>query len=351
MLDLVSLLDARRFRSVVLLPSTGWLHEQIQQFGVPTVLARSKAWYDLHLLRAMETLARREKVDLIHSHLPDQNFYSCVVARLTGCKIVVTYHGLQQLHKADGAKVALKLWAVKRSANAVVAVSDYLKNALEEAGFSSEKVVRIHNGVEADRFAGAGHGSLRSELRCSNGTRLVGMVANIRESKGYEYFIRAARLVTDSIPQAHFVAIGEIDPAIGSGLFSLRRELGLENQLSFLGFRSDVDRLLGDLDVFVLSSVSEGFSLATIEAMAAGRPVVATRSGGPEEVVEDGTTGLLVPVGDARSLATKICEVLKNNALACALGKRAQAIVRSKFSLTKMVEDYTRVYERCLSAA
>ncbi len=349
LLNLASNLDSSRFRSLVLLPGSGWLHEQLQQAGVPTFLARSEAWYDLHLLRAMARLAWREKVDLIHSHLPDQNFYSSLVGRLTGRKIVVSYHGSQC--KADGLKGTLKLETVKRAAGAAVVCSDYLRKKLEEAGFASEKIVRIYNGIEADRFAVPSGGSLRAELGCSNGTRLVGMVANVRESKGYEYFIRAARLVADSMPQVRFVAIGEVDASIGSGLLSLWSELGLEHQLRFLGFRRDVDRLLGDLDVFVLSSLSEGFSLATVEAMAAGRPVIVTRSGGPEEVIEDGVTGFLVPRQDPQSLAAKICEVLNNKALAGALGQRAQAMVRNKFSLATMVGEYARVYERCLSSA
>jgi glycosyltransferase involved in cell wall biosynthesis len=243
----------------------------------------------------------------------------------------------------------LKLGTVKRAASAVVVCSNYLQKALEEAGFSSHKIVRVYNGIEADRFAVLSPGSLRAELGCSNGTRLVGMVANVRESKGYEYFIRAARLVTDSMPQVRFVAIGEVDVSIGSRLSSLQRELGLDNQLSFLGFRRDLARLLGDLDVFVLSSVSEGFSLATAEAMAAGRPVIVTRSGGPEEVIEDGVTGFLVPRQEPHSLAAKICEVLRNPTLAATLGQSAKAAVETKFGLAKMVQEYTRVYERCLS--
>jgi glycosyltransferase involved in cell wall biosynthesis len=349
LLDLASHLDARRFRSVALLPGSGWLHEQLQQAGVPTFLARSEAWYDLHLVRAMARLARREKVDLIHSHLPDQNFYSSLVGRLTGRRVVATYHSPPQLSRAEGFKGTLKLATVKRVASAVVVCSDYLQKALEEAGFSSHKIVRIYNGIEADRFAVLSPGSLRAELGCSNGTRLVGMVANVRESKGYEYFIRAARLVADSMPQVRFVAIGEVDISIGSRLSSLQRELGLDNQLSFLGFRRNVARLLGDLDVFVLSSVSEGFSLATAEAMAAGRPVVVTRSGGPEEVIEDGVTGFLVPRQDPHSLAAKICEVLRNPTLAATLGQSAKAAVEAKFGLAKMVQEYTHVYETVLS--
>ncbi|HEV2382531.1 MAG TPA: glycosyltransferase family 4 protein [Terriglobia bacterium] len=350
LLNLASHLDSRRFRSVVLLPGSGWLHSQLQEAGVPAYVVRSNFWYDFRLPRAIAALARREKADLIHSHLPDQNFYSSLVGRLMDRQVVVTYHGSQQLSKADGLKCTLKLQIVRRAASAVVVVSDYLKEALEKAGFPSKKIVRIYNGIECGRFALPSQGNLRAELGCSNGTKLIGMVANVRDSKGYEHFVRAAQLVAMSMPQARFVAIGDVHSSTSSSLVSLRRELGLESRLSFVGFRSDVDRVLADLDVFVLSSISEGFSLATIEAMAAGKPVVVTRSGGPEEIVKDRVTGLLVPPADPPALAASICELLNDPALASALGQCAQAMVRNRFSLSEMIREYTRVYERCLSS-
>lgn len=332
---------------MVLLPGSGWLHSELEEAGVPTIIAKSNAWYDFGLPRGIAAMARREKADLIHSHLPDQNFYSSLVGRLTNRRVVVTYHGPP---RAEGFKSALKVATVKRAASAIVVCSDYLKKALEKAGFASEKIIRIYNGIEADRFAAPSGGSFRTEMGCSNGTRLIGMVANVRESKGYEHFVRAARLVSDSVPQARFVAIGDVHSSISSSLVSLQRELGLESRFSFVGFRRDVDRVLADLDVFVLSSISEGFSLATIEAMAAGKPVVVTRCGGPEEIVDDRVTGLLVPPADPPALAASICELLNDPGLASALGQRAQAMVRNRFSLSQMIREYTRVYERCLSS-
>jgi glycosyltransferase involved in cell wall biosynthesis len=126
--------------------------------------------------------------------------------------------------------------------------------------------------------------------------------------------------------------------------------LGLKDRFVFLGFRADVPEILADLDVFVLSSVSEGLSIATIEAMAAGKPVVVTRSGGPREVVEDGRTGLLVPPADPKALASRICELLRNPDLATTLSRNARAEVDSKFSLARMIREYESLYERCLGS-
>ncbi len=350
LLALATRLASNRFRSLVLLPHEGWLQKQLQEQGIPIFLARSGAWYDFRLPAAMTRLVRQEKVDLIHSHLPDQNFYTCLVGRLTGLKTIVTYHGSPHCSETERLRCAFKLWFVRHSATAVVVVSDYLQQSLIHLKFSTDRVVRIHNGIEPGRFALLEAGRLRAELKCQNGTKLIGMVANLRESKGYEYFIQAARRVTDSMPQARFVAIGEIDQRIAARLRDLVQQMSLQDRFFFLGFREDVPDILSDLDVFVLSSVSEGFSLATVEAMAAAKPVIVTRSGGPQEIVEDGRTGFLVPPADPDALARKICELLANPERAANLARNARANVASRFTLEKMVREYERLYQRCLNS-
>jgi glycosyltransferase involved in cell wall biosynthesis len=110
-----------------------------------------------------------------------------------------------------------------------------------------------------------------------------------------------------------------------------------------------VPGILSDLDLFVLSSVSEGFSLATVEAMAAGKPVIVTRSGGPQEIVDEGRTGYMTPPRDPDALAEKICELLRNPERAAALAQTARAKVESTFTLEKMIRDYESLYNRLLN--
>jgi glycosyltransferase involved in cell wall biosynthesis len=348
MLALASRVDSRRFRSIALVPYEGWLSQSLEAQGVPFVVAKSRAWYDFTLPNAMAQVIRRERVDLIHSHLPDQNFYSCLVGHMTRTKKVVTYHGAPRLQGAGKLRSSIKLWVVRSSADAVVVVSDYLKQVLIDSRFPADRIVRIHNGVDVDRFITSNSRRLRGELQCRNGTKLIGMVANVREAKGYEYFVQAARKVADSVPHTKFLAIGEIDPTIGKRLQDLIGQLSLQDRFLLLGFRQDVPSILSELDIFVLSSVSEGFSLATVEAMAASKPVVVTRSGGPQEIIEDGRTGILVPPADTDALAAEICELLRNPDRADDLALSARAKVRTTFSLDAMVRQYERVYDRVL---
>jgi glycosyltransferase involved in cell wall biosynthesis len=348
--SLASLLDHDRFRSLALLPGGSWLPAKLREREVPTQLVDSKAWYDPSVIRAMVRLVKQEGVDLIHSHLPDQNFYSCLAGRVTGRKTIVTYHGPVELTYSKGIKGSTKLWFVRHSASAVVVVCDYVGRLLKEKGFPPEKIQRIYNGINVDRFSLSRVGKLRKELGCSENTRVVGMVANIRVSKGYEFFIRAAGRVIEVFPETRFVAVGDIDQTLGRPLFSLVHELGLQDRFFFLGFREDIPEVLSELDVFVLSSISEGFPLVTLEAMAAGKPVVVTRCGGPEEVIDDGQTGALVPPADPEALAGKICELLADPARAEALGEAARAKAHRLYSLEQMIRQYESLYLRILNS-
>ncbi len=344
LLHLATRLDPARYRSLVLAPEEGWLLDRLREQNVPVQLAPMRGRLD-RILRSMASHVRQDNVELIHSHLPDQNFHSCLVGRMTGCKVVATYHGALDVART---RSALKARVVRRFASATVAVSESLAASLRATGFAPQRVFCIYNGVEIERFPLTPSGRLRAELGCANGTRLVGMVANLRRDKGHEFFVRAARRVADRVPHTHFLAVGEGSSRDLELLQTLVRDLDLSSRFSFLGFRANVAEVLRELDVFVLPSTREGFSLATVEAMAAGRPVVATRSGGPEEIVEDGSSGFLVPPADPEALAVRVCEILAAPSLAETLGHNARRSVEQRFSLRRMLDEYENLYQRLL---
>lgn len=345
LLSLAAGCDPAQYRSLALVPkdATGgdWLAQALRERGIEPILADAELWPPRQIAR----LVREHQVDLIHAHLPDQNFYACVAGALTGCPVVATYHGAIA---ATSWRMRMKLWTVRRRARAVVAVSQYLRRELEQQGFPAHKLFHIYNGVETALFRPAAKGRLRAELGWNGSTTLIGTVANLRDSKDYEGFVRAARLVADRFPQARFVAAGHIDAAIGARVRKTLAELAMEDRFLLLGFRPDVPAVLADLDVFVLPSSSEGLSIATIEAMAAGVPVVATRSGGPQEIVEDGRTGLLVEASNPQALAAGVGEMLSDRARAAALASAGRSAVEERFSLRAMIEQYRAVYRRVL---
>jgi len=343
-------LDQERFRSVVAINEHGWLEEQLHDLGLPTVRVEWKRWWDLRLPRGLARLVREEKIDLIHSHLPDQNFYSCLASRISGCPAIVTYHGPVELKDSGTLRGWLKLQLVRHTARQVVVVCDFVKQMLREIGFPDDRLLRIYNGIETSRFSGVAGGELRRELKCSPETVLIGMVANVRAPKGHEYFIRAARIIADKHPNSHFVISGDLHETLAPPLFTLVRDLGLQDRLRFLGFREDVPRILTDLDIYVLPSTSEGFPLVVLEAMACARPVVATRCGGASEMVDDRHTGFLVPTANAEAIASRVNELLEDKEMGAHMGSAARLRVEREFSVQAMVANYECLYESCFSA-
>jgi glycosyltransferase involved in cell wall biosynthesis len=351
LVSLASRIAKDRFRSLALLPYRGWLSEQLEKEGIPVTIAQSTAWHDLRLPREMVRIIRQEKIDLVHSHLADQNFYTCLVGRLEGTRTVATYHGLPGLSSTGDLRSGIKSWVVREWADRIVVVSDYLKSSLTARKFPADRTVRIHNGVDIQRFQSSQTGSFRAELGIRNGTKLVGMIANFRESKGYEYFVRAAGTVAARQPDVRFVAVGEIDKSICKKMQELIQQISLGERFFLTGFRRDIAAVLEGLDIFVLSSVSEGFSLATVEAMAASKPVIATQSGGPQEIIDHGRDGILVPPADADALAQEICSLLEQPGRARELALAGHAKVSTAFSIDKMISDYEQLYDRLLNGA
>jgi glycosyltransferase involved in cell wall biosynthesis len=345
-LRLATRLDPARFNSVALLPEDGWLRERLEENGIQTHVVPFKSWRDSSLPRGMARLVREQKVDLIHSHLPGFNFYGCLVGAWTHTKAVATYHGPVELAQQHQLRQKIKLTGVRRLADGVVVVCDVVRHLLEAGGFRPDLITRIYNGIDVARFDVPRANRMRAELRLPPDAKLIGMVANVRASKGHEFLVRAAKKVVECAPDAYFVAAGDIDPVLGPPLLELVRELGLERRFFFLGFRADIPEVLSELDIFVLPSTSEGFPFVTLEAMAAGKAIVATRCGGPEEVVDDGNTGVLVPTRDPDALAEKICVLLRDPARAAAMATRARAVVQQGFTIEAMVRSYETLYER-----
>ena len=350
LLNIVNNLDERRYHSIVVLLKTGWLYERLEKSGISPILLKSDRAYDVNFLLRLWSTVKKQDVEIIHSHLPGANAYSCLAGRAAGVPVVATYHGMLSACGKLRASEKLQLFLVRNFSKKIVSVSDSLRQELIQlAKFPSSKLKTIYNGVDWDKFDRPFEKVTKmKELGVDSNDKVIGMVANLKATKGYQYFIRAAAIVANSISQVKFLVIGEGEEGIKLAITEEVRLLGLGDKVRFLGFREDVPELLRMLDVFVLSSVSEGMSLSTVEAMGSGVPVVVTKSGGPQELVEDGRTGFLVPPRDENSLAEKVLFLLKNQGASNEMAREARSYVRKEFSTDNMIENYETVYQECL---
>jgi glycosyltransferase involved in cell wall biosynthesis len=226
-----------------------------------------------------------------------------------------------------------------------------VQNQLIREGVSPAKIIQHYNGLDLDRL------SVQADLRREDALagfglptdrRYMSIVANLRNPvKDHPMFLRAAARVRAAVPDAAFAIAGEGE--LMPGLRELAGELGIQDDVFFLGRCDNVADLLFASDIGVLSSKAEGFANAILEYMAAGLPVVATDVGGAREAIVEGETGYLVASGDDAKMAGRIIEVLCNSQRARAMGERGKLIAAERFSCDRHLQNTLELYDELLS--
>jgi len=232
--------------------------------------------------------------------------------------------------------------------NGFIAVSDEVKEAMMEIiGPIQDKITVIHNGVDVKRY---GHlvdkTRVQSQLGLGDNARLIAVVGTLGEPKGHRYLVEAMATVAPQYPDVHVLFIG--DGHLKEELQAQVESLNLGQWVHFLGNRHDVPDLLAASELFVLPSLWEGLSMALLEAMAAGKPIVATAVSGTTQVMIPGETGLVVPPRDSRALAEAIIQLLSNPAQAQMMGQAARQHVKMNFSAQKQADEHLVLYHSLL---
>ena len=213
---------------------------------------------------------------------------------------------------------------------------------LVEDGVPAERATTVHEGIDVDRVAAIEPLNVREEYWFPPHSLIVGNIAALVPHKGQKYLIDAAAIVVREAPEARFLVLGEGE--LRQALEHQVRHLHLSQHVVFAGFRTDVLAVLRGLDLFVMSSVTEGLGTSLLDAMAASRPIVATQAGGIPEVVVDGETGMLVPPRDGAALAAAILAMLRDEPGRRRMAEAGLARVRTAFSVDRMVEATLAVY-------
>jgi sugar transferase (PEP-CTERM/EpsH1 system associated) len=346
LISLVENLEPGQYRSIICLLKEGWLSAQLQQRGFTTLILPQRQGLDLHWLRQCVRLIRQHRVDLLHAHEFTMNTFGSLAAWLCRVPIVTTVHGKR--YYADKWQRRLAYRFVARHAASMVAVSEDIKRFLtERVRVRTERLATVYNGIDTKAYAPSEDGiRIREELEIARTALVIGTVGNLYAVKGHTYLLKAAARVVRILPEAVFLIIGR--GALLDLLQDEARALGIDTHVRFLGFREDIPALLHSMDLFVLSSLSEGHPLSLLEAMASCKPVVATHVGGIPEVVQHGQTGILVPPGDPERLASEIIGLLLDPQRVQQLGAEGRRRVYETFSLSQMVQRYQQLYEHAM---
>lgn len=346
MATLVDSLPKDKYRTIVCALEDGPVSRELRQKGIEVIILPKSRPYDIIFLLKLLHLISKEKVKLIHSHLLITDIYGWLAAKLSRIPIVITIHGKSLLNWKHGNRVFR--FVAKRS-NKIITVSNSIKDEIvKKLTLPLDNFITIYNGIDLSRFRDMTQDlTLKRHINIEPTSLMVGSIGGLRPVKDYGTLLESMPIVIQEFPEAKFVIVG--DGPLKESLELKVKSSKLEKNVTFLGWRRDIPQILSDFDIFVLSSLTEGISISILEAMAMGKPVVATDVGGNPEVVEDDKTGFLAPQGDFQGLANAIIKLLKDKELREAMGRSGRRRVEEKFSLQTFVDKHIQVYDRLVT--
>ena len=338
--------------SVTLVASDAKTHRKFAKLGIdvvsiPQMRRAVNPIYDVISLVKLIRLIRSGGYDVVHTHTSKAGLLGRFAAWISGVPVIIHHvHGFA-FHEFSGRISRWLYQALERAAahwcHSIVSVNNEDREEALRLGIGKHgQVITIENGVNQERFDQSADGSqVRRELGIDSSGYLVGFIGRLSAQKDPATFLRAAKSISTRIPDAHFVLAGE-GPDM-ERMQQLARDLSIPN-VHFLGFRRDIPEILAAMDLFVLTSRWEGLPISVLEAMAAGKSIVATNIKGTRELVVDRKTGLLVPAGDPAATACAIAEMHKSPDLARRCAKNASEMAANCYTEDRMQKRILRLY-------
>ena len=303
---------------------------------------------DIIPLVALWLLCLRRRYDLVLTHTSKGGMLGRLAARLAGVPAIVHYvHGFA-FHEFTQPLVKPFFVALERLAarfcDAIISVGEAHRQTAIRLGIKKPECIHtVLNGIDLRRFLNVDRARARRSLGFGDDEIILGSNGRLSAQKGFEYMIRALPEIVARFPRVR-LAIAGVGPR-EEELRTLAAEMDIADRVTFLGFRRDVPELLAAMDVFVHSSLWEGLSISLMEAMAAGRPIVATRICGNLEMIESGRNGILAEPASPEALASAVCRVLEDDFYARSLAAEARRDALRRFTEERMVDQNLAVYD------
>lgn len=338
----------RQFAKVIVVSSGGNLEDVLSSNGLDHkhICLNTKNEFSPKVLKAIFELVRivkDEQVDLIHAHTRVSQVAAFFASRITGIPYVTTCHGFFKKRLRG----IFDTWGEK-----VIAISDAVAEHLfNDLGVSKARIRVIYSGVDcgafSKKYAADEIDRLKRELGLGGGV-VVGMVGRLSPVKGQKFCLQAMKDALAVRSDLYCLSVGSgPDHAQLSRLVS---SLGISDRVRFLPSDPDTAKYLALMDIFVFPSVKEGLGIALLEAMAAGKPCIASKTGGIENIITHGDTGMLVPSEDPEAISRAVLDLAQNAALCRAIGERAQAKVAKDFSIVSMAANIMKLYKEVFHA-
>ncbi|MBN1567573.1 MAG: glycosyltransferase family 4 protein [Acidobacteria bacterium] len=331
--------------------------DRARKLGLDYIEFNDRHLLDLKCLRLLHSATKSRNIEVLHAHDDKTMLYAWLLKLLNPkLRIVYTCHLLLEYGRQDFYNLRAYLLYLlrqsvayhitKRFLKPIMAVSEATRKQLLQQGFKNGQVVVLHNGIDIDTWMRKnGHPILRSELGLRSDELLVGTVARIDQQKDFPTFFAVAKTVKSRVPNCRFVIVGDGKEDELSKTKSLAKDLGLAEYLHFTGHRNDLLDIYASLDLFLMTSVAEGLPNTVLESMAMAVPVVSTSVAGVPELVLDGITGYLCPIGNTDALSNRVVDLLINRNLRQSFSDASRERIIQNFSFRDRVRKLEELYQ------
>ncbi|MEW6002430.1 MAG: glycosyltransferase [Nitrospirota bacterium] len=340
--------DRERFFPLVCsLSDKGDLGREIEDAGIEVVCQNKlKHRFDWTIVKDIYSLIKHRNIKIVRTHQYHANLYGRLAASMARVPcIIASVHNVYTIDKKIHRRIINRYLA--RFTDKIVAVSEAVKDdILRFDGLSEDKVTVIYNGIEKERFLNGNGNLIRSELAISLDAPIIGTVGRLTVQKGQKYLLEAISKIKTKFPRIVLLIVG--DGPLKEELKGYSKILNISDNVLFLGTRRDIPALLAAMDIFVLPSLWEGLCNSLIEAMAAGKAVVATDIAPIREVLDSKKVGIVIPAEDSDAIAASIETLLQKRSLTEALGRAARERAFFSFDIENTAELYTNLIEDIL---
>ena len=332
--------------SVACIRDKGELAPLLEDKSIKVHISYFKGRLDPKSLFNLASLLKRENIHIVHTHMYRPNISGAIGAFIARVPVIVSH--VHTVHQWDTKRQIFMDKITTGMKDKIIALSEEVKKAYtEKVNANPEKVRVIYNGVDSQIYrADKSQSELRENFNIKNRSPVIGIIGRLAPEKDHITFLEAADIVSKACPEACFLIVGKGPEE--ENIRSCVERLNLADKVIVAGYRKDIPEVLNILDIFVISSVREGFSLAILEAMAAGKPVIATDVGGNREAVIDGETGFIVPQKKPLLMASKILNLISNPELRAMMGEKGYQRVVKKFSIGNMLTETSELYSEIL---
>lgn len=316
---------------------------QLQKKGYQITALNRQPGFDFSLVRKIRCHIKRHNIDVLHCHQYTPYVYSVSGAAFTPCKVIFTEHGRfypdQRKLKRVFINPLLNLFT-----DYVTAISSATRNALVKfENFPRDKIAVVYNGIDDSNYVLPQNPNLKESLSISEDAYVLGTVARLDSIKNQKMMIKALKIVRQNYPETYLIIVG--DGPERENLESFVSDLELSSCVILTGFREDAHLFYNIMDIFLLTSFSEGTAMTLLEAMATGLPCIGTDVGGNPEIVRNRETGFIIPSDDENALAEKINCLFSNKTMMKNMGEAGRKIFEENFTVKKMVGSYQAMYD------